>query len=217
MRRFLLILLIMSSCFLPSCTANAEKGLTPSYSAQTTTQWDAESINEKVPITKDEPKGIELTFGAKDCAVYSLGELVKMFTSLGFSDIEIIPCELTAVEIQKDKVLAVLVDGDADFKKAAVYPKEAKIRILYAVFTYDASVPETDAVTETEVGETTETPVTETVIDEADVIYVYVTESGSRYHTKPDCSDMKAPQKLSLAAAEALNYSPCKRCGENGK
>ena len=212
MRRFLIMILIMSCCVFTSCAASGENGLMPSYSAGTAPGSSLETDEEMPPVITTEADGIELTFGAKDCAAYSLGELVNLFYASGFSDIEIIPCELTAVEEQKDKVLAVFVDGNTDFKKATMYPKDAKIRILYAVFTYDTGEPETDAVTETEVSETTEVPQTETVISETEDIFVYVTESGSKYHSKPNCSDMKDPQKLSLDAAEALNYTRCKRC-----
>ena len=90
MRRFLIMIVIVCSCFLPSCFDDTQKGLTPSYSAQTAAQSDTEPESEQVPVTKEEPKGIELTFGAKEYAAYTLGELVKCFTSLGFSDVEII-------------------------------------------------------------------------------------------------------------------------------
>ena len=213
MRRLLVALLFACCLVFSSCQMSREKGLTPSYSFDTSWQSSAETTDRATPVTTIAEDGIELLFGAKECVSYSIGELVEIFSSHGFYDIEIIPCELTAVELQKDKILAVLVNGDADFKKSAVYPKDAKIRILYALFTYNIGTPEI----ETEIGETTEASQTETMAGDAEDIFVYVTESGSKYHSKPNCSDMKDPKKLSLAEAEALNYAPCKRCCENGK
>jgi hypothetical protein len=208
MRRLLFALMIIGCLIFSSCRGGTEKGLTPSYSFDTLSQSGAETAPSEQAVVTAETGGIELLYSAKECMAYSLGELVGIFSSLGFYDIEIIPCELTAVEIQKDKVLAVLVDGDSDFKKSSVYSKDAKIRILYAVFSCDASVSET----ETEVSETTEVSQIETVVGEGEDIFVYVTESGSKYHSNPSCSDMKAPKKLTLSEAEALEYTPCKRC-----
>lgn len=42
--------------------------------------------------------------------------------------------------------------------------------------------------------------------------YVYVTESGSRYHSDPDCSNMTSPSKISIEEAQERGYSPCKKC-----
>ena len=189
MKRFL-ILVLAACCFLPSCAKNT--GLMPSYSGETVLQ----SVRETKETTPAEDEGIELPIGVKECMAYPLGELVSLFLELGFSDIEIVPCELTAVEMQADKVLAVLVDGDADFKKSAKYLADAKIRILYAFFEYDESTKETQ-------GEPTE---------DSEDAFVYVTASGNKYHSKSDCSDMKDPKEISLSEAEALNYTPCKRC-----
>ena len=212
MRRILIVLLIVGCFILPSCVADVEKGLTPSYSQNIPSQSSAETERETQPETTT-ADGIELPFGAKDCGAYSLGELVNLFASLGFSDVEIIPCEVTSSTEQKDKILAVLVNSDADFKSSSRYPKDADIRILYAVFTMETkaveSEPETAPASET----TTDTEQeSDTPKDETEAVWVYVTESGSKYHTKPNCSDMKEPKTISLAQAEALEYTPCKRC-----
>lgn len=41
---------------------------------------------------------------------------------------------------------------------------------------------------------------------------VWVSASGSRYHAKADCSNMKDPAQLSLEEAKARGLTPCKRC-----
>lgn len=47
--------------------------------------------------------------------------------------------------------------------------------------------------------------------EEKDAV-VWVTESGSKYHSKPSCSGMKSPQEITLEEAEKEGYEPCKRC-----
>ncbi len=42
--------------------------------------------------------------------------------------------------------------------------------------------------------------------------YVYVSKSGSKYHSKADCSNMKNAEKITLKEAKNRGLSPCKRC-----
>ncbi len=48
-------------------------------------------------------------------------------------------------------------------------------------------------------------------VDEKNTI-VWITESGSKYHSKPSCSNMKSPKEITLEEAEKEGYEPCKRC-----
>ena len=41
---------------------------------------------------------------------------------------------------------------------------------------------------------------------------VWTSKSGTKYHCKPDCSNMKSPNEISLTEAIAKGYEPCKRC-----
>ena len=41
---------------------------------------------------------------------------------------------------------------------------------------------------------------------------VWVSENGTKYHSKPDCSNMKTASEMPKSNAETLGYSPCKRC-----
>lgn len=43
-------------------------------------------------------------------------------------------------------------------------------------------------------------------------LFVYVSLSGSKYHTNPTCSKMKASMGVSVADAEGCGYEPCGRC-----
>lgn len=41
---------------------------------------------------------------------------------------------------------------------------------------------------------------------------VWISQSGSKYHSDPSCSGMKNPSQLSLSEAQSRGYTPCKRC-----
>lgn len=41
---------------------------------------------------------------------------------------------------------------------------------------------------------------------------VWVSQSGSKYHSKSSCSGMKNPSQISLSEAQSRGYTPCKRC-----
>ena len=41
---------------------------------------------------------------------------------------------------------------------------------------------------------------------------VYVTSSGSKYHSSSSCSNMKSPISTSLSTAIASGYAPCSKC-----
>lgn len=41
---------------------------------------------------------------------------------------------------------------------------------------------------------------------------VWIPKSGSKYHSDPECSNMKDPAQVSLSQAESMGYTPCKKC-----
>ena len=44
------------------------------------------------------------------------------------------------------------------------------------------------------------------------VEYVWIPNSGSKYHSNPSCSNMSNPRKVTLAQAQQMGYTPCKKC-----
>ena len=46
----------------------------------------------------------------------------------------------------------------------------------------------------------------------AAVQMVWIPVSGSKYHSKASCSNMKNPSQITKARAIELGYSPCSRC-----
>lgn len=42
--------------------------------------------------------------------------------------------------------------------------------------------------------------------------FVFVSASGNKYHSKPNCSNMRSPSPISLDDARLQGYEPCKKC-----
>ena len=43
-------------------------------------------------------------------------------------------------------------------------------------------------------------------------VLVWIPKSGSKYHSKPNCSRMKNPRQVTLEAAIQAGYGPCSKC-----
>lgn len=41
---------------------------------------------------------------------------------------------------------------------------------------------------------------------------VWISGTGSKYHSNPNCSNMSSPTEISLSDAESRGYEPCKKC-----
>ena len=41
---------------------------------------------------------------------------------------------------------------------------------------------------------------------------VWIPRSGSKYHSRSSCSNMKGPTQVTLSQAQASGYEPCKKC-----
>ncbi len=49
--------------------------------------------------------------------------------------------------------------------------------------------------------------------DYSQVTMVWIpTNGGTKYHTRPGCSNMENPEQVTKSEAESLGFSPCKRC-----
>lgn len=42
--------------------------------------------------------------------------------------------------------------------------------------------------------------------------YVWIPQTGKKYHSHPSCSNMNGPSKVTVERAEQLGFTPCKRC-----
>lgn len=52
----------------------------------------------------------------------------------------------------------------------------------------------------------------ETDLPQSQETMVWIPKSGSKYHSDPECSNMKDSAQVSLSQAESMGYTPCKKC-----
>ena len=64
----------------------------------------------------------------------------------------------------------------------------------------------------TEPEDTVETSAASDAATEPTETMVWISRTGSKYHTKSTCSNMKDPSQISKEDAVAQGYTPCKRC-----
>lgn len=48
--------------------------------------------------------------------------------------------------------------------------------------------------------------------DSKKTTYVYVSRTGSKYHSNKYCSHMRKPNKVTIKKAKSTGYTPCKKC-----
>lgn len=68
-----------------------------------------------------------------------------------------------------------------------------------------ASTPTAPAAPETPAVSTPEPSTPQTAM-------VYISQTGSKYHSNPNCSNMKSPSQVSLEEAQSMGLGPCSRC-----
>ena len=73
--------------------------------------------------------------------------------------------------------------------------------------TTEVTTTTTEAATTTKI--TTKAPTTTVKAVEATV---WIPQSGSKYHRRPNCSNMKNPSEVSLSYAKSHGYTPCEKC-----
>lgn len=57
------------------------------------------------------------------------------------------------------------------------------------------------------------TPYGDITLTQAESISVWISmNGGTKYHSIPTCSDMVSPRRVTLAKAQTLGYTPCRRC-----
>lgn len=58
----------------------------------------------------------------------------------------------------------------------------------------------------------TPTPTPEPTQEEVSEPMVWISQTGSRYHSDPDCSGMDTPRQVTLTEAQNMGLTPCGRC-----
>lgn len=72
--------------------------------------------------------------------------------------------------------------------------------------------PEKNDTTKNETTKNETTKQEESGSENEEEIMVWVSGSGTKYHSKSSCSNMKSPKQMTLEEAEEQGYEPCKKC-----
>ena len=78
--------------------------------------------------------------------------------------------------------------------------------------TTEETTEKTTEISQTTVTETTETTKATETTETTSEKMVWIPNSGTKYHSKPSCSNMKNPSQITLSKAKQLGYEPCSRC-----
>lgn len=68
----------------------------------------------------------------------------------------------------------------------------------------------TNTSSKTKSNTTTSTKTTQTHNETSSM--VYIPKTGKKYHSNPNCSNMKNPRQVSITEAKRRHYEPCKKC-----
>ncbi|MBE6812466.1 MAG: hypothetical protein E7523_06240 [Ruminococcaceae bacterium] len=91
-------------------------------------------------------------------------------------------------------------------------PTDTAVETTSEVATKEPTDISTEPPTQTPTEEPTEPPteaVEETTKRE---VMVWIPNSGSKYHSRAGCSNMKNPSQVTLEKAQSWGYTPCKKC-----
>lgn len=123
----------------------------------------------------------------------------------------------TNIAIQNQKSDEPLTESSVVEVVSSTVDPESEV-IVYT--TTAATTPETtSATTAATTAETTIAAPAETTADTTlatvpneQIVYVAKSGEGSKYHRIQDCGNMESVRELTISEAEALGYTPCKRC-----
>ena len=147
-----------------------------------------------------------------DCEGENYTEIVRAFEEAGFVNVEAYSKEIEyTTKILDETVAEVSVGGTYVFQESEAFNEDAPVEIFYYVI-----LPE-----ETEVKKQESVPTNENIVDENKAesnvsgeseIMVWIPQSGSKYHKRSSCSNMKNPTQVTKEEAIDKGYNPCKKC-----
>ena len=139
------------------------------------------------------------------CEAYIYSEVVEAFKEAGFTNVTAVGTEVEYTDkVENGSVILVSVNDNCTFDEDDKFSKNAEVTVHYRII-LPKPTPEPEPVPEPD------TTITDDDTDE-NVIYVWIPQSGSKYHSKSSCSNMKNPTKVTKEEAEDMGYEPCKRC-----
>ena len=158
-------------------------------------EWEFEAgdyfePNTAIIISYVVDMGIAVPATSEMCKGMQYADVVKLFTDAGFTNVTAYPLHPDdTTGLVDGSVRFVSIDYDDSFAENAKFEPDVVVEVYYHDLTSGDS------------GE-----------DNTDTTMVWVSETGSKYHSSKYCSDMENPAEVSKERTEQMGYTPCKKC-----
>lgn len=116
---------------------------------------------------------------------------------------------IMANDVESNKVTINIVDIKKAKEKAAQEEKEAKEAAEKEKQEAEAAAKALEEQKQAEAVQSNESTPNNAIPNTGTV---YLPKNGKKYHSNPNCSNMKSPQAVSLEEAQSLGYEPCSKC-----
>ena len=112
-------------------------------------------------------------------------------------------------DVESNKVTINIVDIKKAKEKVAQEEKEAKEAAEKEKQAAEAAAKALEEQKQAEAAQSNESTPNNAIPNTSTV---YLPKSGKKYHSNPNCSNMKNPRAVSLEEAQSLGYEPCSKC-----
>lgn len=196
---------------LVGCSGVEDDYVTNSYESETLgnrfmpneseTETDTDSIvvdkgiiNTEIELETEDFR-IQVPKSSLECEGLNYKKVVELFKNAGFVSVKTNPKELENIKKELDgSVILVSIDGDASFEGTAKFDKEASVVISYRVL------------------KTVVEEIEKNNVSKEQTVMVWIPRTGSKYHSRSGCSNMKNPSQVTKEEAVRMGYEPCKKC-----
>ena len=98
-----------------------------------------------------------------------------------------------------------------DMADSTIPAETAPVFAMQITETEEITLPTTAPTTEAATEPTTATATQPAAESEYETM-VWIPKSGSKYHSRPGCSNMDNPSEVPVSEAERRGFTPCKKC-----
>ena len=151
--------------------------------------------NGKITVTANEYELHKLTTSDAETKLRKMGFTDFAYEQLNITNRNDLDGKIFDIEIETDK---------GDFEVGDTY--DVGVRVI--LWSYKYSKTENTVTGSTKPSESSESAVDEVTSTDT----VWISQSGTKYHSNSGCSGMKNPTGITVAQAEQRGYSPCGRC-----
>ncbi len=195
---------VIATSFILFVYINAPKELEEINAVWETTEFvEGEKINVSIEPVPADAKIKQLSLVDNNVAKlkYNNGIATLTFTDTGTAKIQFIANKKISSDLQEVTVIS----KEEQKARKEKEKQEALLALTPTATPKPTATPiPTIIPTETPVPEPTSTPPSEEM--------VWVSGSGSKYHSNSSCSNMSVPTEITISDAESRGYEPCKKC-----